>query len=41
MFGFLLAYVLGRDPVLAVATGAVVAAIGYAASSAVVEYARG
>lgn len=41
MVGFLLAYAVGRDFVLAVAAGSVVAAIGYAASSVVVEYAGG
>ncbi|WP_256403698.1 hypothetical protein [Halorubrum salinum] len=41
MVGFLSAYALGRDFVLALAAGGVVAAIGYAASSAVVSYAGG
>lgn len=39
MVGFLLAYALGREFALALVAGLVVAAIGYVASSAVVEYA--
>ncbi|GAB3694373.1 hypothetical protein [Halorubrum pallidum] len=41
MVGFLLAYVVGRDFVLALVAGGVVAAVGYAASSVVVSYAGG
>ena len=41
MVGFLSAYALGREFVLALVAGGVVAAIGYAASSAVVTYAGG
>ncbi|GAB7008352.1 hypothetical protein JCM31271_02950 [Halorubrum trueperi] len=40
MVGFLLAYALGRDFAIALVAGALVGAIGYAASSAVVAYAE-
>lgn len=41
MVGFLLAFAVGREFAIALAAGLVVAAIGYVASSAVVEYAGG
>ncbi|OYR39494.1 MULTISPECIES: hypothetical protein [unclassified Halorubrum] len=41
MAGFLLAYALGREFALALVAGLLLAAIGYVASSAVVEYAGG
>ncbi|OYR40360.1 hypothetical protein DJ82_07835 [Halorubrum sp. Ib24] len=41
MTGFLLAYALGREFALALVAGLLLAAIGYVASSAVVEYAGG
>ncbi|MFW6317210.1 MAG: hypothetical protein ACOC06_01925 [Halorubrum sp.] len=40
MVGFLFAYAVGREFAAALVAGAVFAAIGYVASSAVVEYAR-
>jgi hypothetical protein len=39
MAGFLLAFTVAREFVVALVAGVVVAAIGYAASSAVVAYA--
>ncbi len=41
MVAFLSAYVLARDPVVALVAGIVVAVIGYAASVVVVDYAVG
>ncbi|GAB6878519.1 hypothetical protein JCM17823_07930 [Halorubrum gandharaense] len=41
MVAFLLAYVAVGDYLLAIAAAVVVGAIGYAASSVVVDYARG
>ncbi|WP_066416912.1 hypothetical protein [Halorubrum aethiopicum] len=41
MVAFLAAYVVARDPRVAVAAAAVIAAIGYVASSVVVDYAAG
>lgn len=41
MVGFLLAYAVGREFAVALVAGVVVGAIGYVASSAVVEYAAG
>lgn len=41
MVGFLLAFAVGRAFATALVAGLVVAAIGYVASSAVVEYAGG
>ncbi|MDZ5811226.1 hypothetical protein U4E84_07685 [Halorubrum sp. AD140] len=41
MVGFLLAYAVGREFAVALVAGVVVGAIGYVASSVVVEYAGG
>lgn len=41
MVAFLAAFVLARDPVVALAAGVIVGAIGYAASTVVVDYASG
>ncbi len=39
MVAFLAAYVVARDPIVAVVAGIIVGVIGYAASTVVVEYA--
>lgn len=41
MVGFLLAFVVGQGFVGAIVAGIIIGAIGYAASSVVVEYAAG
>jgi len=41
MVAFLSAYVVARDPIVALAAGLIVGGIGYAASVVVVEYAAG
>ncbi len=41
MVAFLSAYVVARDPIVALTAGVIVGAIGYAASIVVVEYAAG
>jgi hypothetical protein len=40
MVGFLIAFTVGREFAIALVAGLVVAAIGYVASSAVVEYVK-